>query len=92
MSTEQAKAAQQQDLAETGQGGKGLSKYMHSAVPLQQILIGIWICHGHVVVSKSFYPYLRSKSGDKIISILHLYCRTSDLQCLLVLQTYALVF
>ena len=30
-------------------------------------------------------------SGDKNISILHMSCRTSDLQFSLVLQTYALV-
>ena len=41
MSTEQAKAAQQQDLAETGQGGKELLKYMFSAVPLQPIIMEI---------------------------------------------------
>ena len=38
--------------------------------------------------SKQPIKYL---AGDKNISILHLSCRTSDLQFLLVLQTHALV-
>ena len=48
----------------------------------------------HLVTFKSFlegHIFIEKQSGDKDISILHLTCKTSDLQFSLVLQTHALV-
>ena len=42
-------------------------------------------------VAVCYNNILRYSAGDKNISILHLSCRTSDLQFSLILQTHALV-
>ena len=48
-------------------------------------------CNQHIYVYKGNQPHPLATSGDKNISVIHLSCRTSDLQFSLVLQTHALV-